>query len=166
MSFTRRGDDFETTSRTERHKFRNEAALADAWLPYDAEHRAASSLRAIHGAAQCIHLAITADQGRLRSVPGSLRCHRQQAPRWYRLRDVFDPHHFGFAHLDDTLDETGGRRTQHDSARRCDRLHPLCHSDMGSDCRVTAWGRTHFARNHLARVQSDPQVELNVVTPS
>ena len=49
--------------------------------------------------------------------------------------------------------------TEHHSAGRRDRLHPLRHADLLTDRGVTPRPRTHFAGDHLTGIQPDPQLQ-------
>jgi hypothetical protein len=59
------------------------------------------------------------------------------------------------------LSQACGGRAEHHRTRRCDRLHPLSHSDLLTNGGVRA--RTDFTGDYLPGVQAHPQPEVDTV---
>jgi hypothetical protein len=64
------------------------------------------------------------------------------------------------------FNQSRGGRAEHHPTRRSDRLHPLGHPDLLTDCRVTQSTRTYFTGYHLTGVQPHTQLEFHTVAVS
>ena len=110
------------------------------------------------------HLPAPTDQIRL-STPGSAMPvgHAQQPTGGHRRVGTLDLNQLRFAESRSALNQPRGRRTEHHSARRCRRFHPLRHADLLTDGGVTERPRTDLTGDHLTGVQSHPQLEVHTV---
>jgi hypothetical protein len=88
--------------------------------------------------------------------PGMPAVHGEQKPRRDRNARTLDPDQLQIAAYGGVCDEPGRRLGDHHTARWRDRLHSLCHSNMGAHRCVTRWLRTDLAGHHLAGVETDP----------
>ena len=89
--------------------------------------------------------------------------HAQQPLSRDRLIGTLDLNQLTLAESRCTINQSRGRCAEHHPTRRSDRLHPLGHPHLLTDCGVTERPRTHFTGDHLARVQADPQLQLDTV---
>ena len=106
---------------------------------------------------------VAADQRRqLPSPQSGVRAGRDELACGDRCIYTLDPHHLRFAERRDGLYEMRGGFAERHSTRRCDRLHPLGHSDLFSDGGVTT-ADAHFTGDHLTGIQYDAQSRLDSV---
>ena len=87
----------------------------------------------------------------------------EQQPGGDGLAPALDEQEFGFAQLDDALDESRRRLRDHHPARRRDRFHPLGDAHLLADRRVGRRARAEFASDDLPGVQSDADDHLDAL---
>ena len=68
----------------------------------------------------------------------------QETTRRHAHGETFDVHGLALTQDNAILDEPCGRLTEHDTARRCRRFHPLGHAHLFTHCGVTEVGRADF----------------------
>jgi hypothetical protein len=90
----------------------------------------------------------------------------QEPTRGHWSDSTLDRHLLKFTQLSYPLDKPRRRLAEHHPTGRCDGFHSLRHPYLLADRRVTAWTGTHFASDHLARVQPYPQPQHDTVAPS
>ncbi len=106
----------------------------------------------------------TPDQGGVVSTMASGIACTEQSMRGDRGVGAFDADRFGFTEHGDVTDQMRGGVADHHPAGRCDRFHPLGHTDVHADGGVTTWAGIDVARDDLTRVQPDAQPEVDAVT--
>ena len=89
--------------------------------------------------------------------------HAQQPLSRDRLIGTLDLNQLKLADNRYTINQSRGRCAQHHPTRRGHRLHPLSHPHLLADSGVTERPRTDLTGDHLARVQADPQLQLDSV---
>jgi len=87
----------------------------------------------------------------------------QETTRRHAHGETFDVHGLALTQDNAILDEPCGRLTEHDTARRCRRFHPLGHAHLFTHCGVTEVGRADFTGDHSTGIEADAQTEVDPV---
>lgn len=85
----------------------------------------------------------------------------EQPPRRDRTVTTLDAQHLRRTEQHGVLDQSGGGVAAHDAAVGCYRFHALSHAHLFADRGVAETARAHLAGDHLARVETDPDLQTD-----
>ena len=164
MRLAKRGEHLHATGTRHRRNFTHETALADARWPHHADHSAVALNCTLQQVVDGGHLPPPPDQSRL-STPdaATLFTYAQQQVGLHWFVGALDLNHLRLTESHCAINQSRRRRTEYHPTRRSDRFHPLSHPDLIADSGVTERARTDFTGDHLARVQTYPQLQLDTV---
>ena len=163
VGFAMSGGHRRSPARRERNGLSGQSTLAYPGWPDDVDDAARAAHRLVQQCGQKVQLTRAADQRPIAAVTRLMFLDRQQPPRPNRGVCTLDRMQFVLSEHHRVLDQSGRRLTEHDTTGWRYRFHPLRHTDLFSDGRVTSVVRTDFAGNDLTRVQPDPQLQDDAV---
>src|ERR1700731_1599782 len=163
MRFAVGGEHLKTTACRGRNGFANQPRLTNARRPRHGDHRSDPIDRLVQDRRDRYGLRLAAHEARMPTTHPVFSRRGQQPTRRHRGRGTLNKDEFLCAQGKIVLNEAGGSLAGYPPPRRRDRLHPLSHPDLLTNGGVTESARTDLTSNHLARVQPDPQLEIDTV---
>ena len=139
-------------------------ALADARWSDHVHDTTAATDRTVHEGVDGSHLPAPADQARLGAPDHAISwADPHQPAHAHRFVGTLDVHPLRFGQHGGVLDEPRGRLRQHHPAGRRHRFHPLREPDLLADRGIPQRPRTDLTGDHPARIQANPQPQLDTV---